>query len=91
MTATASAAPGAATVTLARNTNQALGIGQFAIDFMKRGRPSEAVLARTRLFHTDAVLCGLSALALPCITHLSTPGCLFMGPNQGAFYRPAFV
>ena len=64
MTATASAAPGAATVTLARNTNQALGIGQFAIDFMKRGRPSEAVLARTRLFHTDAVLCGLSALAL---------------------------
>lgn len=55
------------TVTLAPNSNQALGIGQFAIDFLagKLGPgPSEAVLERTRLFHTDAVLCGLSALAL---------------------------
>ncbi|MBX7135983.1 MAG: MmgE/PrpD family protein [Fimbriimonadaceae bacterium] len=54
-------------VALPRNTNQALGIGQFAVDFMS-GRlgpgPSEAVVARTRLFHADAVLCGLSALAL---------------------------
>lgn len=54
-------------VLLARNSNQALGIGQFAIDFMagKLGPgPSAAVLERTRLFHTDSVLCGLSALAL---------------------------
>ncbi len=50
--------------TLARNTNQALGIGQFAIDFMRNGAPSAAVLERTKLFHADAVLCGLSALAL---------------------------
>lgn len=50
--------------TLARNSNQALGIGQYAIDFMREGAPSEAVLERTKLFHTDAVLCGLSALAL---------------------------
>ena len=54
-------------VTLARNSNQALGLGQFAIDFLsgKLGTgPSPAVLEKTRLFHTDAVLCGLSALAL---------------------------
>lgn len=54
-------------VTLARDTNQALGIGQFAVDFLS-GRlgpgPDAAVLERTRMFHTDAVLCGLSALAL---------------------------
>ncbi|HVT13834.1 MAG TPA: MmgE/PrpD family protein [Fimbriimonadaceae bacterium] len=52
------------TVTLAPSSNQALGIGQFAIDFLATGNPSEAVLERTRLFHTDSVLCGLSALAL---------------------------
>ena len=54
-------------VTLAADSNQALGIGQFAIDFLagKLGPgPDEAVLERTRLFHTDSVLCGLSALAL---------------------------
>jgi 2-methylcitrate dehydratase len=49
---------------LARNTNQALGIGQYAIDFLRDGKPSQAVLDRTTLFHTDAVLCGVSALAL---------------------------
>lgn len=56
-------------VTLARDTNQALGIAQFAIDFMagKLGSgPSEAVKERTLMFHTDSVLCGLSALALQC-------------------------
>ncbi|HRF58632.1 MAG TPA: MmgE/PrpD family protein [Fimbriimonadaceae bacterium] len=54
-------------VTLAPDSNQAHGIGQFAIDFLA-GRlgpgPSAAVRERTRLFHTDAVLCGVSALAL---------------------------
>lgn len=54
----------ATTVTLPRNSNQALGIGRFAIEFMRSGAPSAAVLERTRLFHTDALLCGLSALAL---------------------------
>jgi 2-methylcitrate dehydratase len=55
------------TVVLGRNTNQALGIGQFAVDFLsgKLGPgPSVAVLDRTRMFHTDALLCGASALAL---------------------------
>lgn len=58
---------GSNSVSLDRNTNQALGIGQFAVDFMNGSLgtgPSEAVLNRTRDFHTDAVLCGLSALAL---------------------------
>ena len=51
---------------LPRNTNQALGIGQFAIDFMsgKIGSPDASVFERTTMFHTDSVLCGLSAIAL---------------------------
>lgn len=53
-------------VSLPRDSNQALGIGQFAVDFLA-GRlgpgPSQAALDRVQLFHTDAVLCGLSALA----------------------------
>lgn len=51
-------------VHLPANSNQALGIAQYAIDFMKSGNPDESVLERTRMFHTDACLCGLSALAL---------------------------
>jgi 2-methylcitrate dehydratase len=54
-------------VTLSRDSNQALGIGAYALDFLGGhlgSGPSEAVLERTRLFHTDAVLCGMSALAL---------------------------
>lgn len=53
-------------VTLPRNTNQALGIGQFACDFMSRaiGAPDQTVLDRTTLFFTDSVLCGISAIAL---------------------------
>lgn len=56
-------------VNLAADTNQALGIARYAIDFLssdpeKRGSPSASVLKRTGLFHTDAVICGLSALAL---------------------------
>jgi len=55
----------AVAVLLAADSNQALGIGKFAIDFMQgKGTPSPAVLERTTLFHTDAVLCGLSAIAL---------------------------
>jgi len=53
-------------VVLSRQSNQALGIGQFAVDFMsgKIGKPAASVLERTIMFHTDSVLCGLSALAL---------------------------
>jgi 2-methylcitrate dehydratase len=60
--------PGSDTaVVLAADSNQALGIGQFAVDFLagKLGPgPDQEVLERTQLFHTDAVLCGTSALAL---------------------------
>ncbi len=55
------------TVTLGRDSNQALGIGQFAIDYLAGNLgegPSQRVLDRVRLFHTDSVLCGASALAL---------------------------
>lgn len=53
-------------VTLSRDTNQALGIGKFACDFLsgRIGEPSQAVLDRTVLFYTDSMLCGMSALAL---------------------------
>ncbi len=37
--------------TLLKNTNQALGIGQFAVDFMGGlGEPSKEVCDRTTLF-----------------------------------------
>ncbi len=65
-TATAIPQSSATAVSLPRSTNQALGIGQFAVDFMSGtiGRPSQAVIDRTVMFHTDSVLCGLSAIAL---------------------------
>lgn len=56
-------------VTLPAASNQALGIAQFALDFMsdakgKRGEPAASVLERTNQFFTDACLCGVSAIAL---------------------------
>eukprot|EP00743_Colponemidia_sp_Colp-15_P000457 GILK01000520.1.p1 GENE.GILK01000520.1~~GILK01000520.1.p1 ORF type:complete len:571 (+),score=88.07 GILK01000520.1:155-1714(+) len=54
-------------VTLERNSNQALGIGQFAVDFINEKIGTQvdaAVFDRVELFHTDSVMCGLSALAL---------------------------
>ena len=53
-------------IQLLKNSNQALGIGQFAVDFMsgKIGEPAQEVYDRTTLFFTDAVLCGLSAVAV---------------------------
>ncbi len=58
-------------VTLPRDSNQALGIARYALDFMwaKKGSegfasPDESVLRRIEMFHTDACLCGVSALAL---------------------------
>ena len=53
-------------VTLARNENQALGIGQYAIDMLARkfAPPSAAVYAWLEQFHLDSVACAVSALAL---------------------------
>ena len=55
----ADAATSTTQVILPRNSNQALGIGQYAIDFMsgKIGAPDASVLERTTMFHTDSVLC----------------------------------
>jgi len=67
MSNTTTSAPSSATsVSLLRNTNQALGIGQFAVDFMSGtiGKPEAKVADRALMFHTDSVLCGLSAIAL---------------------------
>ncbi|MBL7662978.1 MmgE/PrpD family protein [bacterium] len=52
-------------IDLKRDTNQALGLGQFAVDFIVNGegKPSDAVLNRTRQFFVDATVCGISALA----------------------------
>ncbi|MFG0331440.1 MAG: MmgE/PrpD family protein [Phycisphaerales bacterium] len=51
---------------LAADSNQALGIGRFAVDFMngRIGEPDRAALNRVGQFHADSVFCGLSALAL---------------------------
>ncbi len=56
-------------IVLPADTNQALGIAEFAVDFMaadpaRAGQPDPQVLKRTNMFNTDAVICGVSALAL---------------------------
>ncbi|TVQ64812.1 MAG: hypothetical protein EA379_00745 [Phycisphaerales bacterium] len=53
-------------VHLPADSNQALGIGQFACDFMsgRIGDPAPSVVERTNLFHVDSVFCALSAIAL---------------------------
>jgi 2-methylcitrate dehydratase len=50
---------------LKRNTNQAVGLAEYAKKFMLSHQHIDAkVLERVKLFHTDSVVCGLSALAL---------------------------
>jgi 2-methylcitrate dehydratase len=53
-------------VTLPRDTNQARGIGQYAIDFLggKLGQPGNAALTKVEQFHTDTVACAVGALAI---------------------------
>jgi len=53
-------------VFLPADSNQALGVAQFACDFMSGaiGEPDASALERTERFFTDASLCGVSALAL---------------------------
>lgn len=56
-------------VTLPADTNQARGIGQYALDFVSgkfEASPSEQVWRRLDQFHLDSVACGVSALALGC-------------------------
>lgn len=49
--------------TLAANTNQARGLGQFAIDFLDHAQPNDAVIRKVEQFHTDSVACAVAALA----------------------------
>jgi len=54
-------------VTLPADSNQALGIAQYAKDFIggKYGDNIDAsVWEKIEMFHTDSVMCGISALAL---------------------------
>merc|ERR1719463_971456 len=54
-------------VTLPADSNQALGIGQYAKDFIdgKYGESIDnSVWEKIEMFHTDSVMCGVSALAL---------------------------
>lgn len=52
------------TTVLKKDINQAHELGKYAIAFMEKGQPSAKVLERSKMFHTDSVICGLSALAL---------------------------
>ena len=51
---------------LKRNTNQARGLAEYAINFMKNSNEqiSPSVYDRVRLFHTDSIFWGVSALAM---------------------------
>ena len=54
---------------LGRETNQARGLARYALSFLERAERGAciapaSVLRRVELFHADAVLCGLSAIAL---------------------------
>jgi 2-methylcitrate dehydratase len=62
-------------VVLEADSNQARGLAEYAIDMLNGSLlanvpsgaakgPDAVVLQRTELFHTDSVVCGLSALAL---------------------------
>ena len=59
-------------VFLSADSNQALGLGHFAVNFIHAkpgassagGAPDASVFQRTNMFHVDATICGLSALAL---------------------------
>ena len=51
---------------LKKSENQALELGKYSIKFLKEGNPGPKVIERVKMFHTDSVICGLSALALKC-------------------------
>jgi len=50
---------------LKRNTNQAVGLAEYAKKFMLSNQYIDSrVFERVKMFHTDSVVCGISALAL---------------------------
>lgn len=83
-------APPGHVVALPADTNQALGIARFAVDFMSdspelRGEPDAIVRERTNQFHADAVICGVSALALGtnAPTVLRAEALRYLAPTPG--------
>jgi len=51
--------------TLSKDSNQARGIAEYALNFLKSDNEiAPEVYEKVRLFHTDSVLCGISAIAL---------------------------
>ena len=69
------------------NTNQAKGIAQYAKDFLASDQEiAPEVYDRVRLFHTDSVLCGISALALktnaPNVLRREAIDCFKVSPSQ---------
>ncbi len=79
---------------LPHNSNQARGIGQYAIDFLagRLGQPDAAVLDRVEQFHLDSVACAIAALATnanspillreEALTYPSTTGATCFGSSQ---------
>ena len=55
----------AAELVLSRDSNQARGLGQFAVDFLgdKWPQPDETVFRMVERFHLDSIACAVSALA----------------------------
>lgn len=53
-------------ISIPANENQARAIGQYAIDFLSDGYPdpNPSVLDKVEQFHTDSVVCAVSAIAL---------------------------
>ncbi len=49
--------------TLKKDSNQAFELARHAIRFLDKGSPSAKVLERTKMLHTDAFICGVSAMA----------------------------
>jgi len=78
---------------LSRSTNQARGIGQYAVDFLsgRLGQPSDIVLERVEQFHLDSVACAIAALATKAnapillreeaLTYPSNPGATCFGSD----------
>ena len=55
------------TLCLSRDSNQARGLAEYSIEFMKeetQRKINPEVFEKVKLFHTDSVICGLSALSL---------------------------
>ncbi len=81
-------------LTLSRDSNQARGIGQYAIDFLagRLGQPAAAVLDRVEQFHLDSVACAIAALATntsapillrqEALTYPANPGGTCFGSSQ---------